>query len=111
MEVGDHPCVWTDGSLEPYPLPGFFGCCCCIFLRLSWRCKVLFREWLRSMGMPVCRAFMLVPDPLQTVQRAEFWGTILALQAFGLVTWRWTTLMCPVYCSAARSWFQALASG
>ena len=29
-----------------------------------------------------CRAFMPVPGPLQTVQRAEFWGAILALQAF-----------------------------
>ena len=28
-----------------------------------------------------CRAFMPVPGPLQTVQRAEFWGAILALQA------------------------------
>ena len=29
-----------------------------------------------------CRAFMPVPGPLQTVQRAEFWGAILALRAF-----------------------------
>ena len=29
-----------------------------------------------------CRAFMPVPGPLQTVQRAEFWGAIIALQSY-----------------------------
>ena len=29
-----------------------------------------------------CRAFMLVPGVLQTVQRAEFWGAILALLSY-----------------------------
>ena len=29
-----------------------------------------------------CRAFMPVLGPLQTVQRAEFWGAIIALQAY-----------------------------
>ena len=28
-----------------------------------------------------CRAFLPVADPLQTVQRAEFWDTIIAVQA------------------------------
>ena len=28
-----------------------------------------------------CRGFCSVPGPLQSVQRAEFWGVILALQA------------------------------
>ena len=28
-----------------------------------------------------CRAFVSVPGPLQTVQRAELWGFILALQS------------------------------
>ena len=23
MEMGEHPCVWTDGSLESYPAGGF----------------------------------------------------------------------------------------
>ena len=32
-------------------------------------------------GLERCRAFMPVPGPLQTVQRAEFWSAILALQA------------------------------
>ena len=29
-----------------------------------------------------CRAFLPVPGVMQTVQRAEFWGAILALQAY-----------------------------
>ena len=31
-----------------------------------------------------CRAFMPVPGPLPTVQRAEFWGAIIALQSHWL---------------------------
>ena len=29
-----------------------------------------------------CRAFMPVPGVMQTVQRAQYWGTILAMQAY-----------------------------
>ena len=29
-----------------------------------------------------CRAFMSIPGPLHSVQRAEFWGAIMALQAY-----------------------------
>ena len=29
-----------------------------------------------------CRAFLSVPGVMQTVQRAEFWGAIVALQAY-----------------------------
>ena len=29
-----------------------------------------------------CRAFLPVPGVMQTVQRAEFWGAIVALQAY-----------------------------
>ena len=32
-------------------------------------------------GLERCRAFMPVLGPLQTVQRAELWGAIVALQA------------------------------
>ena len=31
-----------------------------------------------------CRAFLPVPGVLQSVQRAEFWGAIVALQAYWL---------------------------
>ena len=30
-----------------------------------------------------CRGYCSVPGPLQSVQKAELWGVILALQAFG----------------------------
>ena len=32
-----------------------------------------------------CRGFCSVPGPLQSVQRAEMWGVILALQSSGAV--------------------------
>ena len=32
-----------------------------------------------------CRGFCSVPGPLQSVQRAEMWGVLLALQSFGAV--------------------------
>ena len=31
-----------------------------------------------------CRAFLPIPGALQTVQRAEFWGALLAMQAYWL---------------------------
>ena len=36
--------------------------------------------------MEWCRAFMPVTGPLQTVQRAEFWGAVVALQSFWLLS-------------------------
>ena len=27
-DIGEHPCVWTDGSREDYPTGGFWGCWC-----------------------------------------------------------------------------------
>ena len=57
----------------------------CIFLPL----KMLFgvssgvnAEEYGDARLDRCRASMPVPGPLQTVQGAEFWGAILALQAF-----------------------------
>ena len=70
-----------------------------ILMMLPWRCLVLvlvFICLLLSFLLMVwgtaeeygdarlerCRAFMPVPGILQTVQRAEFWGAILAMQAY-----------------------------
>ena len=36
-------------------------------------------------NVPSCRGFCSVPGPLQSVQRAEMWGVILALQTSGAV--------------------------
>ena len=35
--------------------------------------------------VPSCRGFCSVPGPLQSVQRSEMWGVILALQSFSAV--------------------------
>ena len=47
----------------------------------SWK----WGHWDDDVGddsvVPACRGFCSVPGPLQTVQRAELWGVILALQA------------------------------
>ena len=83
--LSDHPDVWTDGSLVLDQLTvvsssgsGFFarqaGC--------FWR----HRRWghvddVRVLPDPACcKGFCSVPGPLQSVQRAEMWGVILALQ-------------------------------
>ena len=56
----------------------------CIGLLLKSSLKVLSGVLLKSMDARLerCRAFLLVPGVLQTVQRAEFWDAILALQAY-----------------------------
>ena len=51
-----------------------------IYLLLNLLLKVRFGDQQRSMER--CRAFLPVPGVLQTVQRAEFWGVLLALQAY-----------------------------
>ena len=45
-EIGDHPCVWTDGgSLETYSTVGFAVGGAGMYLPLlSWRCCVLLGE-------------------------------------------------------------------
>ena len=49
------------------------------------------RRWghvdqVRAVGdVQFCRGFCSVPGPLQSVQRAEMWGVILALQSSGAV--------------------------
>ena len=58
-----------------------------IMLPLFWD----VRSWgqvdlLRSVGdFPTCRGFCSVPGLYQSVQRAEMWGVILALQSLGAV--------------------------
>ena len=60
--VPDHPNVWTDGSL--------------VLDRWSHVDGVRADDDVSS-----CRGFCSVPGPLQSVQRAEMWGVILALQS------------------------------
>ena len=51
--------------------------------RQLWSCSG-WGHWdqgVRDGSVSFCRGFCSVPGPLQTVQRAELWGVILALQA------------------------------
>ena len=52
-DIGEHPCVWTDGSREDYPTGGFWGCwcwCSSACTRVGYG-RVLFGERRRSMVM------------------------------------------------------------
>ena len=83
--LSDHPDVWTDGSLVLDHLTGVSASGAGFFANHSehfWR----DRRWGHvdgvhiDLGLACCRGFSSVPGPLQSVQRAEMWGVILALQ-------------------------------
>ena len=59
------------------------GCFTCRVCRLwaGWRWGHWDDDFGEDAVVPACRGFCSVPGPLQTVQRAELWGVILALQA------------------------------
>ena len=83
----DLPYVWTDGSLVREEVSG----CCSggagVYAHVSGSAS-LHRSWGHLDLLPVdadtgvecCRLFSCVLGPLQSVQRAEIWGVILALQ-------------------------------
>ena len=86
----DHPNVWTDGSLVLDKVAGisssgagFFADRSASFWDVRCWCQV---DLLHPAGSsPSCRGFCSVPVPFQSVQRAELWGVILALQSSGAV--------------------------
>ena len=85
--VTDEPDVWTDGSFVDDKVSGVSsaGACCFTFrVRRLWACWN-WVHWDDDVGdgsvVFACRGFLSAPGPLQTVQRAELWGVILALQA------------------------------
>ena len=86
LEMSDFPSIWTDGSREDFSSVGGFQVA---GAGVYWpAAEVAFESavWGVAEGygdarLERCRAFTPVPGPLQTVQRAEFWGAILALQA------------------------------
>ena len=56
-----------------------------ICLLLNLHLRVRFWGTVEEYGdarLERCRAFLLVPGVMQTVQRAEFWGAIVAMQAY-----------------------------
>ena len=85
--VSEEPDVWTDGSQVDNKMSGVSsagaGCFTYRVSRLwtSWK----WGHWDDDVGdgsvVSACGGFCSVPGPLQTVQRAELWGVILALQA------------------------------
>ena len=87
LEIPDHPNIWTDGSREDFSsIGGFEVAGAGVFLPAS---EIAFDnavwstvEEYGNAQLERCRAFLPIPGVLQTVQRAEFWGAIVALQAY-----------------------------
>ena len=86
LRLPDHPDVWSDGSLVLDSVTGVSAAGAGMFAHQSEVCWG-GRRWghvdrVQSVGVDhSCRAFVSVPGPLQTVQRAELWGVVLALQS------------------------------
>ena len=82
----DSPKVWSDGGMVLDSVTGVSAAGAGMFAHQSEFCWSN-RRWchvdrVHSVGVAhSCRAFVSVPGPLQTVQRAELWGVILALQS------------------------------
>ena len=85
--VAAEPDVWTDGSLVEDKVSGASSAGAGCF---TYRCSRLWADWRwghldEDVGedavVSACRGFCSVPGPLQSGQRAEFWGVVLALQA------------------------------
>ena len=84
--VPDHPNVWTDGSLVLDKVAGISSSGAGFFAHQSdhnWSARTWGQvDRLHSVDVSLsCRGFCSVPGPLQSVQRAEMWGVILALQS------------------------------
>ena len=86
------PDVWTDGSLVRDEVSGSAWADAGVYARLhadNWR----YRRWghFDDLGLTPdglsssCLGFSSLPGPLQTVQRAEFWGVVLTMQATNAV--------------------------
>ena len=87
LEMPEHPNVWTDGRREDFSSIGCFEVAGAgVYLPAS---ELAFdglvwgtAEEYGDARLERCRAFLPVPRVMQTVQRAEFLGAIVALQAY-----------------------------
>ena len=89
QSVAREPDVWTDGSMVEDKVSGSssagagfstgrFGS---LWAERSW--GHIDDGLQEDRVVSTCRGYCSVPGPLQSVQRAELWGVILALQASG----------------------------
>ena len=87
LEMPEYPNTWTDGSREDFSsIGGFEVAGADVYLPASvlafdhsvWETA----EEYGDARLERCRAIMPVPGVVQTVQRAEFWGAIVAMQAY-----------------------------
>ena len=87
LGMPEHPNVWTDGSREDFSSAGGFEVAGAgVYLPAS---ELAFEglvwgtvEEYGDVRLERCRAFLPVPGVMQTVQRAEFWGAILAMHPY-----------------------------
>ena len=87
LEMPEHPNIWTDGSREDFSsIGGFEVAGAGVYLPASelavdgliWGTA----EEHGDARLERCRAFLPALGVMQTVQRAEFWGAIITLQAY-----------------------------
>ena len=87
LEMSHTPNTWTDSSREDFSSSGGFEVAGAgvyepaselAFEGSVWGTAEEYGDARRER----CRAFMSVPGVVQTVQRAEFWGAIVAMQAY-----------------------------
>ena len=86
-EMPECPNIWTDGSREDFSsVGGFEFASAGVYLPAS---ELAFEgsvwgtaEEYGDARLGRCRAFLPVPGVMQTVQCAEFWGAIIAMQAY-----------------------------
>ena len=85
-DVPDNPNIWTDGSREPIPhldieiagAGAFIHSPAIVFDSSYWG----HAQDLDDLHEGSSHIFSGIPGPIQSVQRAEYWGVILALQAY-----------------------------
>ena len=85
--MSDHPKIWRDSSRKDYSSVGGFEVAGAgVYLPAA---EVAFESAVWGVAeeygdarLERCRFFKPVPGVLQTVQRAEFWGAIVALQSY-----------------------------
>ena len=85
-DVPDDPNIWTDGSREPIPhldveiagAGAFIHSPAIVFDSHHWG----HAQDLDDPHEGSSHIFSGIPGPIQSVQRAEYWGVILALQAY-----------------------------